>query len=299
MKSKIILDLGLLEQEVFDNFCYYYQCEFVTEIENPLYGDMKEKIMLRMQKNDFQINESLTFQAEILGLSTSIPFKPAQIFELLSQVNLLRQEMERLKLTFCKKCYSDILMAYVDLLGGELYLIQNSAIERQAKAIRAVKVRYEKKLYPRREILYRVLREQVVQRGRKWDNLNQAVTSIIPVLLKEFEQYDIDWVRSQITLKQDELEKLEQDATPLAEPFSEYEIRRKKVSPAVKAKKANKIQDELKKLNSILHSKKTSVMLKDLGYNMPYNNTDYMEETIINELRNQPEILKEILLNVC
>ena len=64
---------------------------------------------------------------------------------------------------------------------------------------------------------------------------------------------------------------------------------------ASKAKKINKIQDGLKELDSILHSKNPSAMLRELDYDMPYNNTDYLEETIIHELRTQPEILKEIL----
>ena len=62
-----------------------------------------------------------------------------------------------------------------------------------------------------------------------------------------------------------------------------------------KIKKINKIQAEIKKLDSILHSKSPSVKLKDLNYNMPYNNTAYLDETIIHWLRGLPEILEEIL----
>ena len=76
-------------------------------------------------------------------------------------------------------------MAYVDALGGELYLIYNSTLERQAKAVRAAMASHTKNLYPRREIILSVLREQLAQRGHKWDSLNQAV--IIPILIKEFE----------------------------------------------------------------------------------------------------------------
>lgn len=296
MKSKIILDLGLLEQEVLDSFCYYYQCEFVTEIENPLYADMKEKIMFRMQKNDFQINESLTFQAKILGLSTSIPFKPAQIFELLSQINLLRQEMERLKLTFCKKCYSDILMAYVDLLGGELYLIQNSAIERQAKAIRAVKARYEKHLYPRREILYRILREQVAQRG-KWDKLNQAINFILDDLVKAFEVYDVEWLESELILKQKLLKQLEQQGKQSVKQANVESVGvRRKPRTTSTSKQIEELKKEINNLKQILKSKYPSKELEKSKYKMPYSG-GYIAETIIHELRNQPEILKEILLN--
>jgi hypothetical protein len=293
--SKIISNLALLEQNILENFCYYYQCDLVAEFGNPLYAAMKEKIMLRMKDNDFSLSEQALSLIEVSGDIKSIPFKPVQIFELLVQINSLRQDMEQLKKTLQKNRYSNILMAYVDALGGKLYLICDTTLERQAKATQAAVASHTKNLYPRREIIYRILREQVAQRGRKWDNLNQAVTSIIPILLKEFEKYDVIWIKSEITHMQAELQKLEKDDEFMSEPRSDNSVKRKKVSSAVKAKKINKIQAEIKKLDSILHSKSPSVKLKDLNYNMPYNNTAYLDETIIHWLRGQPEILEEIL----
>lgn len=295
MDSKIISNLALLEQNILENFCYYYQCDLVAEFGNPLYAAMKEKIMLRMKDNDFSLSEQALSLIEVSGDIKSIPFKPVQIFELLVQINSLRQDMEQLKKTLQKNRYSNILMAYVDALGGKLYLICDTTLERQAKATQAAVASHTKNLYPRREIIYRILREQVAQRGRKWDNLNQAVTSIIPILLKEFEKYDVIWIKSEITHMQAELQKLEKDDEFMSEPRSDNSVKRKKVSSAVKAKKINKIQAEIKKLDSILHSKSPSVKLKDLNYNMPYNNTAYLDETIIHWLRGQPEILEEIL----
>lgn len=295
MDSKIISDLGLLEQNILENFCYYYQCDLMAEFGNPLYLAMKEKIMLRMKDNDFLLSEQALSLIEASGDIKSIPFKPDQIYELLLQINNLRQDIEQLKKMLQKKRYSNILMAYVDVLGGELYLIYNTTLERQAKAIRAATISHTKNLYPRRVIIHSVLREQLALRGRKWDTLNQAVTSIIPILLKEFEKYDVIWVKSQMSLMQAELQKLEQDDVLMSELLSDNSIKRKKVSSAVKAKKINKIQTEIKQLDSILHSKNPSVMLKDLDYKMPYNNTAYLDETIIHWLRGQSEILEEIL----
>ena len=186
MESKITSDLALLEQNIVENFCYYYQCDLVAEFGNPLYAAMKEKIMLRMKDNDFSLSEQALSLIEASGDLKSIPFKPTQIFELLTQINSLRQGMDQLKRR-SKNHYSNILMAYVDALGGELYLIYNSTLERQAKAVRAAMASHTKNLYPRREIILSVLREQLAQRGHKWDSLNQAVTSIIPILIKEFE----------------------------------------------------------------------------------------------------------------
>lgn len=283
------MDLKSLEQEIFGAFQFYYQCDLDIEIEHPLFEDLKNTIMLRMQNNDFQLCE------RVVVYSFSVPFKPDQIFALFTQIIQLKQEMSCLKLAQFKKRYSAILKEFIAVLGEDVDSIQDVAIKRQVKAICAVTARYEKKLYPRREILYRVLREQLAVRGRKWNNLNQAVILIIPILIKEYEKYDIEWVKTQIALKQAELKKLEQSDAPLTPPSSDYGIKRRRVSPASKAKKINKIQDELKELDSILHSKNPSVMLRELDYDMPYNNTDYLEETIIHELRTQPEILKEIL----
>ena len=298
MESKITSDLALLEQNIVENFCYYYQCDLVAEFGNPLYAAMKEKIMLRMKDNDFSLSEQALSLIEVSGDIKSIPFKPVQIFELLVQINSLRQDMEQLKKTLQKNRYSNILMAYVDALGGKLYLICDTTLERQAKATQAAVASHTKNLYPRREIIYRILREQVAQRGRKWDNLNQAVTSIIPILLKEFEKYDVIWIKSEITHMHAELQKLEKGDEFMSEPRSDNSVKRKKVSSAVKAKKINKIQVEIKKLESILHSKNPSLKLKDLNYKMPYNNTAYLDETIIHWLRGQPEILKEIVNSI-
>ncbi|MFW2103620.1 hypothetical protein [Acinetobacter guillouiae] len=295
MDSKIIADLALLEKSIIETFCYFYQCDLVVEFESLLYVTMLEKIMLRMKENDFQLSEEALSLIEISGNIKSIPFKPIQIFELLAQINSLRQEMGQLKKSLQKNRYSNILMAYADALEWKLYLIQNTMLERQVIAIRGAVTNHSKNLYPRREIILSVLREQLIQRGCKWKTLNQAVTSIIPILIKEFEKYDLIWVKSQMNLMQAELQKLEQDDELKSESFSESSIKRKKVSSAVKAKKITKLQAELKKLDSILHAKHPSLKLKDLKYKMPYNNTAYLDETIIHWLRGQPEILEEIL----
>ena len=123
MDSKVISDLALLEQNILENFCYYYQCNLVAEFGNPLYAAIKEKIMLRMKENDFRLSEQALSLIEASGDIKSIPFKPDQVFELLLQINSLREDMEQLKKTLQKKRYSNILMAYVDVLGGRLYLI--------------------------------------------------------------------------------------------------------------------------------------------------------------------------------
>nr|WP_279052077.1 hypothetical protein [Acinetobacter tandoii] len=288
MSNKKLSDLSLLEQDIWSSFCYYYQCELDDELiadENQTYVDQKEKIIRRMQQNDFPLSELVAFRKEIVG--ETIPFKPFQVAELLTQLNTLRIDVNSLPIKMFKKRYSDILIAYVQLLGG-LEFIQNHNLAKSAKATLAVKARYERHLYPRREILYRILREHVTQRG-KWKTLNQAVNFVLDDLVKAFEVYDVEWLQSEFELKQKLLKQLEQS---VKQANAESDGVRRKSASIVK--KIEKLQLELKSINQILKAKYPSKEMEKFGYKMPYSG-GYIAETIIHELRNQPEILKEIL----
>ena len=291
MIAKKLVNLSLLEQDLWFNFCYYYQYELDDELiakENQPYIDQKEKIIKRMQQNDFPVNEERISFAEMMGSDLSIPFKPSQLAELLTQLNTLRVKVNNLPAKIFQRQYSDILIAYVQMLGG-VEFIQNSTLAKSAKAIIAVKARYDKHLYPRREILYRTLREQMVRRG-KWDNLNQAVNFVLDDLVKAFEVYDIEWLQSELVLKQNLLGELEQQSAKQASGDSSG-VRRK---PAAITKKIKELQGELKILNQILKAKYPSKEMEKFDYKMPYSG-GYIAETIIHELRTQPELLREIL----
>src|SRR5690606_20301737 len=143
MNSKKLSDLSLLEQNIWLNFCYYYHCDVLTKLENSLYTDHVEKIIKRMQQNDFPVSEQLASLMEMMGDAFLIPFKPCQIAQLLMRINTLRLEANRLSFRIFQRQYSDILIAYVQVLGG-LEFIQNNKLARSAKAILAVKARYAK-----------------------------------------------------------------------------------------------------------------------------------------------------------
>ena len=64
--------------------------------------------------------------------------------------------------------------------------------------------------------------------------------------------------------------------------------------PASIKKKIEKLQLELNNLNQILKAKYPSKEMEKFGYKMPYSG-GYIAETIIHELRTQPELLREIL----
>ena len=293
MINKKISDFSLLEQDIWLNFCYYYHCELDDESianEDQTYIDKKEKIIRRMQQNDFPLSELMAFRQEMMG--ETIPFKPFQIAELLMLIYKLKVDVSNLPAKMFQRQYSDILIAYVQLLGG-LEFIQNHRLARSAKATLAVKARYDKHLYPRREIIYRILREQVVQRG-KWKSLNQAVNFVLDDLVKAFEVYDVEWLQSELVRKQKLLRELEQQSKQLV-THAKAESNSMRRKPASIAKKIEKLQLELKNLNQILKAEYPSKEMEKFGYKMPYSG-GYVAETIIHELRTQPMILSEIIL---
>nr|WP_277606994.1 hypothetical protein [Acinetobacter higginsii] len=245
-----------------------------------------------MQQNDFSVNEERISFAEMMGADLNIPFKPSQLAELLIQLNTLRVEVNNLPAKIFQRQYSDILIASVQMLGG-LEFIQNPTLAKSAKAIIAVKARYDKHLYPRREIIYRILREQVARRG-KWKTLNQAVNFVLDDLVKAFEEYDIQWIKSELVLKQEMLTKLERELLSVKQDKAGQGGIRRKPRTALTSKKIVDLKKELNELNQILRAKYPSKEMEKLKYKIPYSG-GYIAETIIHELRNQPDILKEIL----
>lgn len=293
MTSEKLSNLERLQEDIWQNFCYYYQCDLVDmsiKTENLFHTDHFQEIIKRMQQNDFPLNERFALHLEMMGDVASIPFKPIQIAQLLMQINTLKFEINHLSARVFQRKYSDILIAYVQTIGG-LEFIRDIKLARSAKAILAVKARYEKHLYPRREILYRILREQVTRRG-KWKNPNEAVNFVLDDLVKAFEVYDIEWLQSELVLKQKMLRELEQESKQLHAKAQSDGVRRK---PASIVKKIEKLQLELNNLNQILKAKYPSKEMEKFGYKMPYSG-GYIAETIIHELRTQPTILSEIIL---
>lgn len=106
MVYRKILDLDLFEQDVWSNFCYYYQCDLVNgsiKAENSLFTADAEKLIKRMQQNDFPFNEDRIAFAEMMGEAVSVPFKQFQIAELLIQINKLRLDVDGMSMRLFKK----------------------------------------------------------------------------------------------------------------------------------------------------------------------------------------------------
>ncbi|MFW2163005.1 hypothetical protein ACG93T_16790 [Acinetobacter beijerinckii] len=283
MDFDVVSDLNDLEQEMLITFKYWYDCDFEADITHPSYVIARAKIILRMQQNDFLKNPR---RVTVIPQFPNNPrFMPTQMYDLIVKIDVLKSEKSTLSTRECKKRFSELLMAYVEAMGA-YYCCRNARLERKVGAIRAVRARYDKKLLPRREILYRVLREQCASNGHKWKSLNQAIASINPILIQEYEKFDIAWVKALIKEKEEDLLEVLSDG-----------YKRRKILSEKKAKQVKELREEIGNLRIILNSEQPSVMLKKFGYNMPYNNTDYMDETIIHELRKNHDLLQEILIS--
>ena len=296
MSKEKISKLDVLEQDIWFNFCYNYKCDELNMIEDTYsqaYKDSIGKIILSLQVNDFLVNEHITYLAELIGETFSVPFKPIQIAELLKRIQELRQDVDHISAHLFQRQYSDILIAYVDTLGKP-DAIENKNLARSAKATLAVKARYDKHLYPRREIIYRILREQVALRG-KWKTLNEAIHFIVDDLVKAFEVYDLEWLQSELILKQKMLGELEQSKPSVKRDKADLDGIRRKPKTASTSKKIVELKKELINLKKILNSKYPSKEMEKFGYKMPYSG-GYIAETIIHELRTQPTIRSEIIL---
>ena len=75
----IISDLNDLEQEMLFTFKSWYDCDFEADITHPSYLLARDKIILRMQQNDFLKNP---LRVTVLPQFSNDPsFKPNQIYD--------------------------------------------------------------------------------------------------------------------------------------------------------------------------------------------------------------------------
>lgn len=301
MSDILFVDLVELEQEFYDCLFYYYAYP-IDEIQQNLKfssGERidileltikeKEQIKAGIFSNNFVLSDTYQLHQELLGNnSNSVTVTPDQLYILLEKLELLKFEFPQLTKQIQKKRYSEILQAYVDI-DKNICSGLNLKIEKKIKGILSVRVRYEKKLYPKREILYRVLREQTKVKGR-WTNLNQAVTSIMPILEERYRDFDLECIRIELTQRRELLCSLEKASLEAkSKRAEEQEIVRQQRKFLNQIRKA---KIEIKRLEKLLLLKNPSYELK---HKSPFN-TEYKEESIIHHLRECRDILKEILI---
>ena len=126
------------------------------------------------------------------------------------------------------------------------------------------------------------------------ETLNQAIHFILDDLIRAFEAYDVEWLESELVLKQEMLKQLEQGQSSEKQGKADLGGIRRKPRTASTSKKIEELKKELINLKQILKSKYPSKEMEKSKYKMPYSG-GYIAETIIHELKTQPKILKEIL----
>lgn len=277
-------DLNDFEQEIFDCLSYCYDCSLNTRKVIELSSVEKKNIKKKMQVDDYQLNPTYQLHQQLGMQKGDVPVTPKQLLEILNRLEALREKFNNLAKLEIKKLYGQLLQSCV--LINENIGIRNSKIKRRVTGLLAAQAKYEKKLYPRREILYRVLREQVQANG-KWKNLNQAVKSILPLLMKEYLKFDLIWIEDEISAKLEKMKRLRQmHSAPKIK--NEQSINRQ---ARYYLNRLKRLETEIEELKQALYAKDPS---RALGKKMPFN-ADYTDESIIHHLRNCPDILKEIL----
>jgi len=189
--------------------------------------------------------------------------------------------------TVLNKEYQRILNNYIDF-GYPIYGFDNKKLKNRMNGLKNIKKRYEKNLYEKRQIIYRVLRETALKQG-KWSTLNQAVREVYPILEVEFKKFDEKWIKNRVKELKKEIKENELALKDNKKPhFDEGQIN---YQNRTYENKINKCRKEYEKLEKALKSKNISdVMGRTLAFN-----SDYQEETIINHLRDCPDILREVL----
>lgn len=183
--------------------------------------------------------------------------------------------------------YQNALHSYIEV-GYPMYGFDNKKLRNRINGVINIGKRYEENLYKKREILYRVLKEETRSKG-KWKNINQAVRDVYPQLEQEFEIFDQQWIRGKMLELKDKIKKNKIELKKKEKfPFDEGRINFQKRGYE---SSINKFQAEYLKLETAL---KTGEIARTLGKTLAFH-SDYQEESIINHLRACPELLLEII----
>ncbi len=290
-----------LEQEFIDTLFYFYACPFSSNanekyldsddrliLESLTYKERKELKVL-MLEDRLELNDTYKFHLEMFGEESCEPVvESSQIFKLWDKLELLKSEFQSLSKKEIKKRYSQLLQDYVKL-DKDICSGRNPVIERKIKGLLAVKSRYEKKLYPKHKILYEVLHEQAKIKGR-WSNLNQAVTSIMPILEERYKDFDLECIRIELTQKRELLCSIEK---------ASLEVKSKRVEEQEIVRQQRKFLNQIRKAKTEIKRLEKLLLLNNPSYELKHKspfNTEYREEGIIHHLRECREILKEILI---
>lgn len=259
---------------------------FKSLLVDKMYTDEREKEHLRKQ---LQINEKLFSFMDAIGNRSLNGVHIRPIVNLVELIRFYIVTFEDHTSVRINKEYKEILQSYIDLVGPE-YIFHNVEFRKRVNGLKNIKKRYENNLYKKREVLYRVLRETASKNG-KWPNINQAVRDVYPILQIEFDQFNKKWILAKMTRLKEQIKYNEVALQNNKKPkFDNGQINYQNRSFE---NKILKCKQEYKKLEKALKTNDiTAIMGKTLAFH-----SDYQEESIINHLRNCPDLLKDIIIN--
>lgn len=271
-------DINILEVEMLN--CYLYHIGGVGHLE---------------EQGEFSADEIELIRkcmADEIALKGEVQF--SQFYELnllLDRIAQLKEELlgmdDNQKNKHSLDGYKLILYAYLEL-DFDQHVFQHPKLQRRINGIKNVKKRYEGNLYEKRKIIYRVLRETAKIKGR-WKSVTAAINDVYPILEQEFKVFDQNWIISRIienTSKIAELQEALENNKKRYEGACDIKIKDRTFIFYIKS-----LEEENREFARALNVHNVAEVL---GKKMAFNSND-QEQTLLNHVRNCPELLAEII----
>lgn len=264
------------------------------------YSTVPMKPQEKFTQNEIELIKKHMFDVvdnQTLSLSKVSIYSSNEIYDLMENLcHLLNQIFhlkELLNKTDCSckdrertKGYREILKNLIEMDGISIRL-SNKSLKRRIQGIINVQKRYEGNLYKKREIIYRVLREEVIKKG-PWKTVTAAVNDVYPVLMQEFEIFDRQWITSRINENFCKIEKLKFALADNNKTYDDMVIRTQDRTYI------NQIQALEHENDKFIKALNTYNVADVLHKKLAFNSND-QEQTIINHVRNCPDLLIEII----
>ena len=259
-------------EEIFNNYLCYFNVKGISPYQLTYTDEEKIKICeaMLLNKSDRNFNKNINGE---------------NFLNIVSDLLKLQKNIKKKSLNESKENLKKIMKIY-ELMGIDYAAILRPRIKNKVKGIRNMRLRYEKKLYPKLEIFYDLLKEKVEIQG-KWPSVNVAVRDILPELKNKFLEYDRQQIIKKIEENKiyiEENEQLLMHGTDM--DFKYYKRHHVK-------KQQSKLIEENRQLEQMLQSNDLSYALKKKS---PFN-TEYLDEVLMNNLRRNKEIMSLCIIN--
>ena len=279
----------------------------VAELLNCYLGDSYSSNFMKPQK-EFTNNEAQVvknhmqdvIESQTLSLPKLSLYSEKEIYDLMGQLCCLLDQIDQLKALLNKidsnrknreraKGYRAILQNIISL-DEVRWRLNNKTLKRRIQGMINVQKRYEGNLYQKREIIYRVLREMANQKGQ-WQTVTAAVNDVYPTLMTEFETFDRQWITNRINENINKIERLKIVLeNNHKKPYDSISI---KIQDRTYINQIKALEEGNIKFSQALSAYNVAdVLHKQLAFN-----SNDQEQTIINHIRNCPELLAEIIKN--